>query len=45
VYAGGNVGNNGIVSTEPVASHGFADSVRITLPPLACLLLKPPAEV
>ena len=44
-YGGGNVGNNGLVITEPVASHGYADSVRIMLPPLGFLLLKPPARI
>ena len=45
VYGGSNVGNDGIVITHPVPSHGYADSVRMTLPPLACLILKPPAKV
>ena len=40
VYGGGNVGNGGAVFTEPIASHGHADSLRLTLPPLGCLLLK-----
>jgi 1,4-alpha-glucan branching enzyme len=44
VYGGSNVGNDGLVVTEAVPSHGFADSLRITLPPLGCLLLKPPAR-
>ena len=43
-YGGGNVGNNGLVTTDPIPSHGYADSIRITLPPLACLILKPPAK-
>ena len=37
--------DDGLVITEPVASHGYPDSVRITLPPLSCLLLKPPAKI
>jgi 1,4-alpha-glucan branching enzyme len=45
VYGGGNVGNDGFVVTDPVASHGYQDSVRISLPPLGFLLLKPPAKV
>jgi 1,4-alpha-glucan branching enzyme len=40
-YGGGNVGNGGLVFTEPVPSHGHAQSLRLTLPPLGCLLLKP----
>jgi 1,4-alpha-glucan branching enzyme len=41
VYGGGNLGNAGVVFTEPIASHGHRDSLRLTLPPLSCLLLKP----
>ncbi|HMC77551.1 MAG TPA: alpha amylase C-terminal domain-containing protein, partial [Vicinamibacterales bacterium] len=44
-YGGSNLGNSGQVVTEPVASHGYPDSMRITLPPLGCLILKPPAKV
>jgi hypothetical protein len=44
-YGGSNVGNNGHVTTDPVASHGYPDSVRLTLPPLACLMLKPSPRV
>jgi 1,4-alpha-glucan branching enzyme len=40
-YGGGNLGNLGVVFTEPIASHGHPDSLRLTLPPLGCLLLKP----
>jgi 1,4-alpha-glucan branching enzyme len=40
-YGGGNVGNAGGVSSEPVAAHGHAQSVVLTLPPLGGLLLKP----
>jgi 1,4-alpha-glucan branching enzyme len=40
MYGGGNVGNGGGVSTEPVAAHGFEQSLRLTIPPLACLILK-----
>jgi 1,4-alpha-glucan branching enzyme len=39
-YGGSNVGNGGGVETEPVAAHGFDQSLRIVLPPLACLMLK-----
>jgi 1,4-alpha-glucan branching enzyme len=41
LYGGSNVGNGGIVATEPIASHGHAQSLRLTLPPLGFLLLKP----
>jgi 1,4-alpha-glucan branching enzyme len=40
IYAGSNVGNGGVVFTEPIASHGHAQSLKLTLPPLGCLLLK-----
>jgi 1,4-alpha-glucan branching enzyme len=39
-YGGGDVGNGGGVATEPVPAHGFDQSLRLTIPPLACLLLK-----
>jgi 1,4-alpha-glucan branching enzyme len=39
-YGGGNVGNAGGVTTEPVAAHGFEQSLRLTVPPLGALLLK-----
>jgi 1,4-alpha-glucan branching enzyme len=39
-YGGGNVGNGGGVETEPVAAHGFDQSLRLVVPPLGCLMLK-----
>jgi 1,4-alpha-glucan branching enzyme len=46
LYGGSNCGNGGVVFTEPIASHGFAQSLRLNLPPLGFLLLKPaPADV
>jgi 1,4-alpha-glucan branching enzyme len=46
VYGGSNVGNAGVARTEPIPSHGHSDSLRLNLPPLGFLLLKPkrPAE-
>jgi 1,4-alpha-glucan branching enzyme len=41
VYAGTNRGNAGIVFTEPIAAHGHEQSLRLNLPPLGFLLLKP----
>jgi len=41
VYGGSNIGNAGVARTEPVAAHGHADSLRLNLPPLGFLLLKP----
>jgi 1,4-alpha-glucan branching enzyme len=43
LYGGGDVGNGGAVSTNPVASHGYPQSLRLSLPPLGFLLLKPEA--
>jgi 1,4-alpha-glucan branching enzyme len=34
-YGGSNVGNQGTVVSEPIAAHGRADSLSLTLPPLA----------
>jgi 1,4-alpha-glucan branching enzyme len=39
-YGGGDVGNGGGVQSEPVAAHGFDQSLRLIVPPLGCLLLK-----
>ena len=41
VYGGSNLGNSGTVSTDPIAAHGHADSLRLNLPPLGFLMLKP----
>jgi 1,4-alpha-glucan branching enzyme len=41
VYGGSNVGNGGLVHTEATAAHGYPQSLRLTLPPLGGLLLKP----
>jgi 1,4-alpha-glucan branching enzyme len=40
VYGGSNVGNQGGVDAEDVRKHGYEHSVRLVLPPLACLVLK-----
>ncbi len=40
-YGGSNMGNAGMVTAEPHPSHGFPASVRITLPPLGAVALKP----
>jgi 1,4-alpha-glucan branching enzyme len=40
LYGGSNVGNLGAVASEPRASHGFAQSVTLTVPPLGCVYLK-----
>jgi 1,4-alpha-glucan branching enzyme len=41
IYGGGNVGNGGEASSEAVTAHGQTDSLRLTLPPLGFVLLKP----
>ena len=42
-YGGSNLGNAGVVFSEPLASHGHEQSLRLNLPPLGFLLLKPQA--
>jgi len=41
VYGGSNIGNGGAIFTEALAAHGYHQSLRLTLPPLGFLLLKP----
>jgi 1,4-alpha-glucan branching enzyme len=40
VYGGSNVGNQGVVTSDPIAAHGFDQSLDLTVPPLGFLLLK-----
>jgi 1,4-alpha-glucan branching enzyme len=40
-YGGQNFGNLGGVDATPVPMHGFPQSVELTLPPLAVVLLRP----
>ena len=40
VYWGSNVGNAGQVSSDPVRFNQFNDSISLTVPPLAILILK-----
>jgi 1,4-alpha-glucan branching enzyme len=39
-FGGSGVGNGGIRPTEPEASHGRPGSLRLTLPPLASIILR-----
>ncbi len=39
-YGGGDVGNGGAVASDPIAAHGFDQSLKLVLPPLGFLLLK-----
>ncbi|WP_281783526.1 1,4-alpha-glucan branching protein GlgB [Sinimarinibacterium flocculans] len=41
-YGGSGVGNGGAVRTRPHASHGQPQSLQLTLPPLATLILRAP---
>jgi 1,4-alpha-glucan branching enzyme len=41
IYGGGNVGAGGRVLTEPVCAHGQPCSLKVVLPPLGAILLKP----
>ncbi len=43
LYGGSNLGNLGGVESEPVTWHGRAQSVRLTLPPLSVIALRPTA--
>ncbi|NUO49721.1 MAG: 1,4-alpha-glucan branching protein GlgB [Polyangiaceae bacterium] len=43
-YGGSNVGNLGSVRVEAIPSHGHAQSISITLPPLAVVYLEPVDE-
>jgi 1,4-alpha-glucan branching enzyme len=40
IYGGSNQGNAGAIASQPVAAHGHAQRLQLTLPPLACLILK-----
>jgi 1,4-alpha-glucan branching enzyme len=42
LYGGSNVGNGAAaIAVEPIAAHGRGQSIRLTLPPLASLVLEP----
>jgi 1,4-alpha-glucan branching enzyme len=40
VYGGSNVGNFGGLQSDEIASHGFNQSLNLTLPPMGILILK-----
>lgn len=44
-YAGSNMGNGGEVNTEDEPAHGMEASLKLNLPPLAVLILKPKKEI
>lgn len=39
-YGGSNVGNQGSVDSEEIAAHGHAQSIALSLPPLAVVVLR-----
>jgi 1,4-alpha-glucan branching enzyme len=41
VYGGSNMGNAGGVTSEPTPMHGEAQTLFLTLPPLATIFLSP----
>lgn len=41
IYGGSNVGNKGGMYSELIGSHGFENSLSITLPPLAMVVFRP----
>ncbi|MBW2107643.1 MAG: 1,4-alpha-glucan branching protein GlgB [Deltaproteobacteria bacterium] len=40
-YGGSNLGNLNFVKADKIPMHGFDQSICLTLPPLACLILEP----
>jgi 1,4-alpha-glucan branching enzyme len=40
-YGGSNLGNGGTLMTEAVPSHGYDQSLSLTVPPLATIWLQP----
>jgi 1,4-alpha-glucan branching enzyme len=40
IYGGSNLGNGGTLETAPEPAHGRPHRLSLTLPPLACLILK-----
>ncbi|CAN5200202.1 1,4-alpha-glucan branching protein GlgB [soil metagenome] len=41
IYGGSNIGNSGLVRSDPVAAHGREQSLNLTLPPLSVIWLEP----
>jgi 1,4-alpha-glucan branching enzyme len=39
-FGGSDVGNAGIIHSSPIGSHGRAQSIEVTLPPLATFILR-----
>ncbi|GAA0706081.1 1,4-alpha-glucan branching protein GlgB [Dyella marensis] len=43
-YGGSNLGNGGMLASEPLPSHGHAHSLSLLLPPLATVILRAEGE-
>ena len=43
-FGGGNVGNGGVLRTDPIPHHGLNHSLELTLPPLAAIWIELPRE-
>ncbi len=41
-FGGGNIGNGGVLRTDPIPHHGLGHSLELTLPPLAALWIELP---
>ena len=41
LYSGSNVGNGGLVYPNTSTAYGYKHSIRLTLPPLGGIILKP----
>ena len=42
-YGGSGLGNSGVIESTAIASHGKPQSIVVTLPPLATIILAPGA--
>ena len=40
IYGGTNIGNTGGIQSQEISNHGHPQSIQLTLPPLATLILK-----
>lgn len=40
IYGGSNIGNYGSVATDPVAAHGYGQSLNLNIPPFGIVILK-----
>jgi 1,4-alpha-glucan branching enzyme len=43
-YGGSNVGNYGGVSSDDISFHGYDQSIKLVLPPLSTIILKPEVD-